>query len=281
MSPILAGSSPRRSAPCGFSSRRHAAQLSRQAGAHATVPTGQTSRSLADVLAALLPQQVDGRVALTLHSAEHVSLVLEAVLQQFHQVAASCMNTMDGLAAAAQGASCWRQAMVKSSTCERTAPVSAKVENWPVMYTPSSLRWPMLSCTAPWSFDVMSLLVHELQPKRISVSQMVSWTAIQAEAGASRLAAAGTKLQLQTSDVFCDMLSCQAVQLLLEIFAHLYAPCSTAADLLLSRDMRAWEHPATANPHHLRGRYRSTSSFSSFSILAVLACCLARPPAAL
>jgi hypothetical protein len=48
-------------------------------------------------------------------------------------------------------------------TCARTAPTSAKVENWPVMYTPSSLRWPMLICTAPWSFDVMSLLVHELQ----------------------------------------------------------------------------------------------------------------------
>jgi len=40
-----------------------------------------------------------------------------------------------------------------------------------VVYTPSSFRWPMLICTAAWSFDVMSLLVQELQQMDTPTSQ--------------------------------------------------------------------------------------------------------------
>jgi hypothetical protein len=42
------------------------------------------------------------------------------------------------------------------------APAKAKVVNWPVMYLPSSSRWPMFIWTLAWSLAVMSLFVPAL-----------------------------------------------------------------------------------------------------------------------
>ena len=54
-----------------------------------------------------------------------------------------------------------------NSTVDRTEPCNAKVVYWPVLYTPSSSRWPMLIWMLPWFFAGMSLLVHELQRKTL------------------------------------------------------------------------------------------------------------------
>lgn len=58
----------------------------------------------------------------------------------------------------------------QARTLLRSWPHRAKVEKEP-LYTPLSSRWPTLSCTAPWSLAVISLLVHELRMK----GEMEGW----------------------------------------------------------------------------------------------------------
>ena len=126
------------------------------------------SLSLANLLPPLLPQQVNGRVTLPLQRTRNTMLICKVGLARTpgeHDCSSYNGTLTCPRKAPGQQTTASTPAADTSDqpTCARTAPTSAKVENWPVMYTPSSLRWPMLICTAPWSFDVMSLLVHELQ----------------------------------------------------------------------------------------------------------------------
>lgn len=58
-------------------------------------------------------------------------------------------------------------------TWARTKPHRAKVENWPV-YRPDSSKWPTLIWTEAWSFEVINLLVAELQIKNAYVDSLNS-----------------------------------------------------------------------------------------------------------
>ncbi len=70
----------------------------------------------------------------------------------------------------------------QARTLLRSWPHRAKVEKEP-LYTPLSSRWPMLSCTAPWSLAVISLLVHELRMKG-EMEGWVGWVMPPAKGGA-------------------------------------------------------------------------------------------------
>ncbi len=97
--------------------------------------------------------------------------------------------------------------MVKR-TVARTVPCRAKVVYWPVLYTPSSSKWPMLTWMLPWSFAGISLLVHELHTdKRVSMRKLLP-SARQAQQGGACSVPSPERLRLPRcpayGDAYCD-----------------------------------------------------------------------------